>query len=83
LTLFLEILLLQAAAKAAHQIQQLVPQETTVRLVALAVAVAQDLLEIQMLVGQGLLVKVILAADAMDNSLQIDIALAAVAGQVQ
>jgi hypothetical protein len=67
----------------ARQTQQLDIQETTVRLVALVVAVAQDLLEIQLLVGRELPVKVMLAAESMESSQQIDIVLAEVAGQVQ
>jgi hypothetical protein len=66
-----------------RQTEQLDMAETPVRLVALAAAVAQDLLEAPLLVGQELRAKVILAADAMDNLQQIDIALAVVAGQVQ
>jgi len=66
-----------------RQTAQLDIVETPVRLVALVVAVAQDLLEIQLLVGRGLPVKVMQAADAMGNTRQIDIALEVVAEQVQ
>jgi hypothetical protein len=81
-TLFLEILLLQAAVKAARQTQQLATEGTPARLVALEVAVAQDLLEIQLRVGKGLQAKVMLVADVLGNTRQIDTALVAVVGQV-